>query len=94
MIMIQAGIKELKNNLSRFLAQVKAGEEIVITERGKPVARVIKEKSNQLYIRAALAQSIERGLVLMPNRTLKKYDLICHEVGGKPVSEMVVEDRR
>ena len=33
--LIHAGVKEIKNNLSRFLARVKQGEEVVITERGK-----------------------------------------------------------
>ncbi|MBW2079299.1 MAG: type II toxin-antitoxin system Phd/YefM family antitoxin [Deltaproteobacteria bacterium] len=41
--MISAGIKEVKNNLSRLLARVKAGEEVLITERGRPVARIVKE---------------------------------------------------
>jgi prevent-host-death family protein len=41
--MISAGVKDLKNNLSRLLIKVKAGEEILITERGKPVARIVKE---------------------------------------------------
>jgi len=34
--MIKAEIKETKNNLSRYLMHVKAGEEVVITERGNP----------------------------------------------------------
>ncbi len=41
--MITTGIKEAKNNLSRFLAQVKAGEEILITDRGKPFARIVRK---------------------------------------------------
>ena len=92
--MIQAGIKEVKNNLSRLLAQVKAGDEVLITDRGKPVARIIKEQPTKLAVRTALARSIENGLVLMPRCTINRDDLICHKVEGKPVSEMVVEDRR
>ena len=92
--MIQAGIKEVKNNLSRFLARVKAGEEIMITERGKPVARIIRENSKRLAIRTALAPLIEKGLVALPNSHLRKEDMNYQEVEGKLVSEMVVEDRR
>ena len=92
--MIQAGIKEVKNNLSRFLALVKAGEEVMITERGKPVARIIKENSKSLTIRTVLAPLIQRGLVVLPISSLIKEDQICHEIEGKLVSEMVVEDRR
>jgi antitoxin (DNA-binding transcriptional repressor) of toxin-antitoxin stability system len=92
--MIHAGIKEIKNNLSRFLAQVKAGEEVMITERGKPVARIIKENSSNLRIRKALAPLTESGLVVLPSSGLKKNGLVYHEAEGKNVSAMVIEDRR
>lgn len=92
--MIHAGIKEIKNNLSRFLAQVKAGEEVMITERGKPVARIIKENSINSAIRTALAPLVEKGLVVLPSRSLKKDELTCYEAPGKLVSEMIIEDRR
>ena len=35
------GIRELKANISKILKQVKAGKSIVITERGKPVGRIV-----------------------------------------------------
>ncbi len=38
--MIEVGIRDLKLNLSRYLARVRAGEELVVTDRGKPVARL------------------------------------------------------
>lgn len=92
--MIQAGIKEIKNNLSRFLNRVKAGEEVVIIERGKPVARIIKENSPALTIRTALASLVEKGVVVMPTRNLKKDGMQYHPATGKLVSEMVIEGRR
>lgn len=92
--MITAGIKEIKNNLSRYLSQVKAGEEVMITERGKPVARIIQEGRENMSIRAALAPLIEKGLVTLPVMGLKKKHLRYRKVGGKLVSEMIVEDRR
>ena len=36
-----AAVAELKAHLSRFLRRVKAGEEIVITERNVAVARIV-----------------------------------------------------
>ena len=92
--MITAGIKEIKNNLSRYLAQVKAGEEVMITERGKPVARIIQEGQEPMSIRAALAPLIKKGLVTLPVIGLKKEHLRYREIGGKLVSEMIIEDRR
>jgi prevent-host-death family protein len=40
-IMMTAAVAELKARLSRYLKQVKAGEEVLVTERGAPVARLV-----------------------------------------------------
>ena len=37
--MTTVNVHEAKTNLSRLLAQVEAGEEVVIARNGKPVAR-------------------------------------------------------
>ena len=34
-------VSQLKMSLSAYLRQVKAGEELVITERGRPIARLL-----------------------------------------------------
>lgn len=34
------GVRDLKNQLSSFLDRVKAGEEITVTEHGRPIARL------------------------------------------------------
>jgi prevent-host-death family protein len=39
--MRRAAIAELKARLSHYLDQVKGGEEVVVTERGRPVARLV-----------------------------------------------------
>ena len=36
-----APVAELKASLSRYLAGVKAGEELLVTERGKPIAKIV-----------------------------------------------------
>lgn len=35
------GIADLKNNLSRYLDEVKRGKEILIKDRNRPVARIV-----------------------------------------------------
>ena len=92
--MISAGIKELKNNLSRYLAQVKMGEDVIITERGKTVARIVKEDPGNASIRIALTPLVEKGLITLPSQKINKETLTPVKVPGKPVSEMVIEDRR
>jgi prevent-host-death family protein len=39
--MIEVNIHEAKTNLSRLLAQVEAGEEVIIARSGEPVAKLI-----------------------------------------------------
>ena len=38
-------VHQAKTQLSRLLAQVEAGEEVVIARRGEPVARLVRCKS-------------------------------------------------
>ena len=42
--MTKVNVGEAKANLSKLLAQVEAGEEVVIARNGKPVARLVKCK--------------------------------------------------
>jgi prevent-host-death family protein len=39
--MKKAGIREVRQNLSALIEEVQKGREIVITDRGKPVARLV-----------------------------------------------------
>jgi prevent-host-death family protein len=36
------GVAEAKAKLSEYLAMVKEGDEVLITERGRPVAKIVK----------------------------------------------------
>ena len=38
--MKKASVSELKNSLSAYLRQVRAGESVLVTDRGRPVARL------------------------------------------------------
>ena len=39
--MRSAGVREARQNLSALLDEVKKGREVVITERGRPVAKLV-----------------------------------------------------
>jgi prevent-host-death family protein len=38
---VTVGVRELKSRLSEYLRQVKAGNTVVITERGRQVGRIV-----------------------------------------------------
>ena len=42
-----AGVREARQNLSMLLDEVKKGREIVITERGRPVAKLVPPDSSR-----------------------------------------------
>lgn len=56
-------LAETKSHLSAVVDQVIAGEEIVITRRGKPVARIIAERPQPAADAAAVAAEL-RAFVL------------------------------
>ncbi len=53
-------ISKLKASLSQFLAHVKGGEEVVVTERGRPIAKIVPLQRNDDIILAQLA-ALERS---------------------------------
>lgn len=46
--MKSARVSELKASLSRYLARVKRGEEVVVTERGHPIAKLVPVTADAL----------------------------------------------
>lgn len=47
------GVRELRQNLSRYLERVKAGEALVVTERGREVARLLPSGDSAYFELAA-----------------------------------------
>ena len=56
------GVRELRQNLSKYLRRVKAGESLTVTERGREVARVVPLGGNEF--REMLAEL--HGITLPP----------------------------
>ncbi|MFN3741019.1 MAG: type II toxin-antitoxin system Phd/YefM family antitoxin, partial [Thermodesulfovibrionales bacterium] len=86
--MITRGIREIKVNLSRYINMVKEGEEIIVTERGTPVA-VIKSLSEEKSIAKRLLKAADRNLIELPKKlgSLKPHRKI--KGTGKTLSEIV-----
>ena len=58
--MLRIGVRELRQNASRYLAKVKAGETIEVTERGVLVARLVPLQSSE----SARARLIATGKLI------------------------------
>lgn len=60
--MQKASVSELKASASEYLKKVKAGEEVLITDRGKPIAKIIPLRRSELAADARMAQLELAGL--------------------------------
>ena len=92
--MATVGIKQLKNQLTQYLRRTKGGEEIIVTERGKPIAIIQPIRSAEVGSREGrLAQLATQGRLTLPTRPpRKKVSLV--KVSGPPLSAIVLKDRR
>ncbi|MBC5820840.1 MAG: type II toxin-antitoxin system prevent-host-death family antitoxin [Candidatus Eremiobacteraeota bacterium] len=63
MVRRTAGVREAKSRLSDLLRDVKRGREWVITERGKPVARLIPASKGPLTLDDRLRRLEQEGLI-------------------------------
>ncbi len=60
--MVEVGVHEAKTHLSRLLARVAAGEDIVITRSGRPVARLVPvERTGRRKL------GLDRGRFVIPD---------------------------
>ncbi len=92
--MSTVGVRELKNRLTHFLRRTRDGEEVVITERGRPIAVIqpIHGVREVVTLEAKLAQLAAQGLLTLPSGS-PKARLRRARVRGRPVAETILEDR-
>lgn len=89
--MERVGVRELRQNLSKYLTEVKGGESFVVTERGVEVARISPSGPEDSRIARLVA---EHGAT-MPRRDLMELAAASHRkpVQGPPSSEVLEELR-
>lgn len=61
-------IAELKNHLSSFLADVKRGEEILISDRNKPIAKIVPLHNTSDFSAEELALAAA-GILRLPEES-------------------------
>jgi prevent-host-death family protein len=84
------GVRELRQNLSRYLERVKAGESLVVTERGREVARLTPSGPKDSAIARLVA---ERGAT-MPTGNLLDLDWDDGVPAGVRPSQEVLDELR
>ena len=84
---MEGGIRELRNHLSRYLDRVRDGDEVVVTDRGRAIARVVPAGGERV-----LDRLIAEGVVTPARRPKRRA---ARPIGTKgTVSDLVGEQRR
>ena len=88
------GIRALRDGLTRYLGRVRRGARVVITDRGEPVALLIPYRSRgDTALEERLAALYASGHVIPAQRRFLKNPPLVRG-GGRPMSELLSEDRR
>jgi antitoxin (DNA-binding transcriptional repressor) of toxin-antitoxin stability system len=90
--MMTVGVRELKENLSRYLKRIKEGEGLIVTERKRQVAILLPfetEGSEKEKVLRLVRQGMVRWSGERPKGLKRRVP-----VAGKKMSEIVLEDRR
>jgi prevent-host-death family protein len=84
----EVGVRELRDHLSAWLDEVQDGVELVVTERGRPIARIVPT-TGQTW----LDELVAAGLVTLPERELDPSSFRRVHAKGD-LLEFVLEQRR
>ena len=91
---MKLGLREANQQFSKAIKAVRAGKEVILTERGQPIAVIkpIHEKRSQ---DAALRAMADEGLITLPSRKrpTQKPRWRPVKIKGKSLSHAVLEDR-
>jgi prevent-host-death family protein len=90
--MVNVGIRELRQNLSRYVERVKTGEAFTVTDHGREVARLVPSGPPDSAIARLVA---ERGATQPRGDLLDAYiSGQAPPTAGGPPSEVVLRDLR
>ncbi len=85
---LRVGIRELRQEASKLIVKVKAGETIIVTEWGKPVAKLvpIEETSWQ--------DLIDAGLIIPAKNPIPNFNRPLIKIAGsKTMTQVLLEMR-
>ena len=96
--MKRVGARELKDRLAYYLRTVRQGETVVVTLRGKPVARLVpisgrKDKALLPEIEERMWSLTAEGVLSWSGAPFQLPETVAENPGPKLLSDLVVEDR-
>jgi prevent-host-death family protein len=87
----EVGVRELKARLSAYLAAVQQGKEVVVTDRGRPVARIVPVDAGAEAHRARL---IAEGRVIPARSKVRAIPQPRYTLSEGSIVDFLREQRR
>ena len=89
---MKLGLREANQHFSKAIRAVRAGKDVILTERGQPIA-VIKPIEGAQDPERLLERMAAEGLITLPSRKgrLPRFEPV--RVKGKPLSQTIIEGR-
>ena len=70
---VSVGIRDAKINLSKLLKIVQKGSEVILTDRGRPVGKIVPVKPESLPLLERVKQLEDQGIIeAISGKVLKK----------------------
>jgi prevent-host-death family protein len=89
---LRMGLREANQRFSQAVKAVKSGQDVVLTERGKPIA-VIKPLPREKDEEAALKRLEAAGLLRPASRRGPAPRWNPRSIAGRPIMDTLREDR-
>lgn len=86
--------RDFEAHPSLFLRRAEAGETIVVTDQGRPIAELRPAQAPATSEEAALLEFVRSGLVTPPARQRALAPGAALRLAGPPVSQAILEDRK
>jgi prevent-host-death family protein len=83
------GVRELRQNASRYLREVKRGETVEVTERGEPIARLVPIPEESTYERL-----VAEGRIRPATRDPRDLGPPLEPKPGVPLASEILEQMR
>jgi prevent-host-death family protein len=92
---MRLGLREANQHFAKTIKAVRSGQEVILTDRGRPIALITPIKDEEGGRAAALRGMAEEGLITLADRKgptpAGRWRPV--KVKGAPVSRTIVDDR-
>ena len=90
---INTGIREAKIHLSKLLKHVKNGNEVILTDRGRPVGKIVPIKISESPLNERIQRLEDQGLIMSPYKNYLQKTPQPIPVANNIAQKFLNEDR-